>query len=83
VVTEFSATQLVGVVKIGYMRVSRDTNLGRMRCVAVKIAPRRIQTPPTAMYAIPKKLLRPPMTVRVVKSTDLVPLYSIVGKSAK
>lgn len=60
-----------------------ETNRGRMRCVAVKMAPRRMQTPPTAMYAIPKKLLRPPMTVRVVRTTDLVPLYSMVGKSAK
>lgn len=53
-----------------------------MRCVAVKMAPRRMQTPPTAMYAIPRKLLRPPITVRVVRRIDLVPLYSMVGKSA-
>lgn len=48
----------------------------------MKMAPRIMHTPPTVMYAIPRKLLRPPMTVRVVRSMDLVPLYSIVGKSA-
>src|SRR5699024_7772967 len=41
-----------------------------------------MHTPPTAMYAIPRKLLRPPMTVRVVRRMALVPLYSSIGKSA-
>lgn len=49
------------------------TNLGLMRCAAVKKAPSRIQRPPTTMYAIPRKLFLPPITERVEMSRDLVP----------
>lgn len=41
--------------------------------------PRRIHIPPTTTYAMPKKGLRPPMTVRVLMMTDLVPLYTAAG----
>ena len=60
-----------------------NTNLGFTRCVIVKTAPRSMQRPPTTIYTIPKNGLRPPITVRVVMTIDLVPLYSVVGKTVK
>lgn len=41
--------------------------------------PRRIHIPPTTTYAMPKKGLRPPMTVRVLMTMDFVPLYTEAG----
>jgi hypothetical protein len=49
------------------------TNLGLIKCVAVKSAPRTMQMPPTTTYAIPRKGFFPPMTVRVESRIDLVP----------
>lgn len=57
--------------------------LGRIRWVTVKTAPSKMQTPPTTTYAIPRKGLRPPMTVLVVMMMDLVPSYSLAGKSRR
>jgi hypothetical protein len=57
------------------------TYLGLIKWVMVKTTPRRIHMPPTTTYAIPRNGLRPPITVRVVRMIDLVPLYSAVGKS--
>jgi hypothetical protein len=58
-------------------------DLGLMRWVARKIAPSRMQRPPTTMYAMPRKGFLPPMTVRVEMRIDLVPLYALTGKPAR
>lgn len=50
------------------------TDLGLSKCVTVKMAPRRIQMPPTTKYAIPRNGFLPPMTVLVLSTMDLVPL---------
>lgn len=55
-----------------YLR--QGTDLGFSKCVTVKIAPRRIQIPPTTRYAIPRNGFLPPMTVLVLRTMDLVPL---------
>lgn len=53
--------------------------LGFSRCVTVNNTPSKMHMPPTTTYAMPKKGLRPPMTVRVLMTTDLVPLYTEAG----
>lgn len=39
------------------------------------------QSPPTIMYAIPRKSFLPPMTLRVEMRISFVPPYSVTGKS--
>jgi hypothetical protein len=50
-----------------------STNLGLIKCVAVKSAPRTMQMPPTTTYAMPRKGFLPPMMVRVESRMDFVP----------
>ncbi|KAI7506299.1 hypothetical protein KC367_g110 [Hortaea werneckii] len=50
-------------------------------CVTVNMAPSRMQSPPTTMYAMPRNGFLPPMTVWVDRSSDLVPSYGNTGKS--
>lgn len=56
-----------------------ETDLGLSKCVTVKMAPRRMQMPPTTKYAIPRNGFLPPMTVLVLRTMDLVPLYTSAG----
>lgn len=55
-------------------RMRARTNLGFNKCVTVKMAPRRMQIPPTTKYAMPKNGFLPPITVLVLRTIDLVPL---------
>lgn len=57
------------------------TYLGLMRCVTVNRVPRRIQMPPTATYAMPRKGFLPPITVRVDITIDFVPPNIVTRKS--
>jgi len=47
----------------------------------VKRVPRTTQIPATATYAMPKEGFLPPTTVRVVRTMDLVPPYSVTLNS--
>jgi hypothetical protein len=58
-----------------------ESHLGFMRCAIVKATPSRIHKPPTTTYAIPRNGFRPPITVRVEITMDLVPPYSVALKS--
>ena len=60
---------------------SEQAYLGLTSCVTVNMAPSRMQSPPTTMYAMPRNGFLPPMTVWVDRSSDLVPSYGNTGKS--
>lgn len=77
-VSEFSAKN-VSLSAADSVGCGCTANLGFSRCVTVNKTPSRIHMPPTTTYAMPKKGLRPPITVRVLIMTDLVPLYTAAG----
>ena len=52
---------------------SRTTDLGLIKFATVNAMPSNTQMPETTMYAMPRKGFRPPITVVVEMTIDLVP----------